>query len=299
MVWQKAANLIIRKACSSCDLGFRGQLSEREQLLGLLCVESSVAPESSAWARGMVATDGEYASASPIRAYAGGAVQRANKLGSLEVGAQNNPKLVLCLFEHLGVAVFSITGVLAAKNKRVDLFGVVVLALVTALGGGTLRDLILRTDPFWMSDTSFVLTDSATAAVTFVVARCWEPPATLLLVVNACGLALFTMLGTEKALVFSASNVAAIVLGVITGMAGGMIRDVLTDEVPLVLRAGIYLYATAALCGATVFVGVAPYLPSRLAREFIAVAVTLVLRLVAIRWRLYLPEFHTRSRSSK
>ena len=83
------------------------------------------------------------------------------------------------LFEHLGVAVFAITGVLAAKNKRVDLFGVIVLALVTALGGGTLRDLILRTDPFWMSDTSFVLTASATAAVTFVVARCWEPPASL------------------------------------------------------------------------------------------------------------------------
>jgi uncharacterized membrane protein YeiH len=56
------------------------------------------------------------------------------------------------LFEHLGVAVFAITGVLAAKNKRVDLFGVIVLALVTALGGGTLRDLILRTDPLWMSD---------------------------------------------------------------------------------------------------------------------------------------------------
>jgi uncharacterized membrane protein YeiH len=60
------------------------------------------------------------------------------------------------LFEHLGVAAFAITGVLAAKNKRVDLFGVLVLALVTALGGGTLRELILRTDPFWMSDPSFV-----------------------------------------------------------------------------------------------------------------------------------------------
>jgi uncharacterized membrane protein YeiH len=212
---------------------------------------------------------------------------------------QYSPKLVLYLFEHLGVAVFSITGVLAAKNKRVDLFGVIVLALVTALGGGTLRDLILRTDPFWMSDTNFVLTASATAAVTFVIARCWEPPATLLLVVDACGLALFTMLGTEKALIFSASNIAAVVLGVITGVAGGMIRDVLTDEVPLVLRAGIYLYATAALCGATIFVVVAAYIPSRLGSEFIAVAVTLVLRLAAIRWRLYLPEFHTASRSSK
>ena len=158
------------------------------------------------------------------------------------------------LFEHQGVAVFAITGVLAAKNKRVHLFGVIGLALVTALGGGTLRDLILRTDLFWMSDMSFVFTASATASVTFVVARCWELPAALLLVVDACGLALFTMLGTEKALIFSASNIAAIVLGVMTGVAGGMIRDVLTGDVPLVLRAGIYLYATAALCGAMIFV---------------------------------------------
>ena len=198
------------------------------------------------------------------------------------------------LFEHLGVAVFAITGVLAAKNKRVDLFGVIVLALVTALGGGTVRDLILRTDPFWMSDTAFVLTASATAAVTFIAAKRWEPPASLLLVVDACGLALFTMLGTEKALTFSASNVAAIVLGMITGVAGGMIRDVLTGEVPLVLRAEIYLYATAAFCGAVVFVILVPRTPWRLAAEFSAVAVTLSLRLAAIRWRLRLPEFRMR-----
>ena len=200
------------------------------------------------------------------------------------------------LFEHLGVAVFAVTGVLAAKNKRVDLFGVIVLALVTALGGGTLRDLILRTDLFWMSDTSFVLTASATAAVTFVAARCWEPPASLLLVLDAFGLALFTMLGTEKALIFSASNIAAVVLGVITGVAGGMMRDVLTGEVPLVLRAGIYLYATAALCGAVVFVTLTPLISSRLAVESVSVAVTLSLRLAAIRWRLRLPEFRMRNK---
>lgn len=195
------------------------------------------------------------------------------------------------LFEHLGVAVFAVTGVLAAKNKRVDLFGVVVLALVTALGGGTARDLILRTDPFWMSDTSFILTASATAAVTFIAARCWELPMSLLLVVDACGLALFTMLGTEKALTFSASNVAAVLLGVITGVAGGMIRDVLTGEVPLVLRAGIYLYATAALCGAVVFVILTPLAPSRLTAESAAVAVTLSLRLAAFDGDCAFPNF--------
>jgi uncharacterized membrane protein YeiH len=200
------------------------------------------------------------------------------------------------LFEHLGVAVFAVTGVLAATNKRVDLFGVIVLALVTALGGGTLRDLILRTNPFWISDTSFVLTASAAAAVTFVVARWWELPTSLLVIVDACGLALFTMLGTESALASSGSNIAAVVLGVITGVAGGMIRDVLTGEVPLVLRSGIYLYATAALCGAIVFVVALPRTSSRLTAESAAVAVTLGLRLAAIRWRLRLPEFRTRKK---
>jgi uncharacterized membrane protein YeiH len=202
------------------------------------------------------------------------------------------------IFEHLGVAVFAITGSLAAKNKRVDLFGVVVLALVTALGGGTVRDLILGTRPFWTGDVSFIFGATAAAVLTFFAARFREMPSTSLLVADACGLALFTMIGTERALAFSAANTVAVVLGVMTGVAGGMMRDVLTGEIPLVFRAGIYLYATAALSGAAVFVVVAPRM-SPLASESIAVAVTLMLRLAAIRWRLRLPEFHAREKPSE
>jgi uncharacterized membrane protein YeiH len=183
--------------------------------------------------------------------------------------------------------------VLAAKNKRVDLFGVVVLALVTALGGGTLRDLLLGTRPFWMADVSFAFSAIAVAAVTFFAARFREMPATALLVADACGLAFFTMLGTERALAFSVQNPVAVALGMMTGVAGGMMRDVLTGEIPLVFRPGIYLYATAALCGAAVFVLVAPRVPP-LAAQSIAVAVTLSLRLAAIRWRLRLPQFRAR-----
>jgi len=199
------------------------------------------------------------------------------------------------VFEHLGVAVFAITGALAAKNKRVDLFGVVVLALVTSLGGGTLRDLILDIRPFWTADASFIFGAAAAASLTFCAARSWEIPSTALLIADACGLALFTMIGTERALAFSASNTVAVVLGVMTGVAGGMIRDVLTGEIPLIFRAGIYLYATAALCGAAVFVIAAPRM-SPLSSQSIAVAVTLSLRLAAMRWRLRLPEFQAREK---
>ena len=199
------------------------------------------------------------------------------------------------VFEHLGVAVCAITGALAAKNKRVDLFGVVVLALVTALGGGTLRDLILGIRPFWTADVSFVFNATAAAFGTFLAVRFCEMPSTTLLLADACGLALFTMIGAERALAFSASSTVAVVLGVMTGVAGGIIRDVLTGEIPLVFRSGIYLYATAALCGAAVFVVVAPVL-SPLASQSVAVAVTLGLRLAAIRWRLQLPEFQAREK---
>lgn len=199
------------------------------------------------------------------------------------------------LFEHLGVVVFAITGALAARNKRVDLFGVVVLALVTALGGGTLRDLILGVRPFWTVDVSFIFGAGAAAIGTFFAARIGEIPATALLTADACGLALFTVIGAERALAFSSSNTVAVVLGVMTGVAGGMIRDVLTGEIPLVLRAGIYLYATAALCGAAIFVVIAPWMSS-VASQSIAIGATLSLRLAAIRWRLRLPEFEARLR---
>lgn len=197
------------------------------------------------------------------------------------------------LFEHLGVAVFAVTGVLAGANKRVDLFGVVVLALVTALGGGTLRDLILGIQPFWVADATFVLSASVAAGATFLAARFWNTPVVLLLVADACGLALFTMVGTERATLHTDSTISAVLLGVMTGVAGGMIRDVLTGEVPLVLRARVYLYATAALCGAMAYVLLRPWL-DLWAVQTIAILVTLGLRLTAVRWRLKLPEFKAR-----
>lgn len=123
----------------------------------------------------------------------------------------------------------------------------------------------MDTKPFWMSGSSFVLNASGTAAAIFLVARFWNMPASLLLVPDAFGLALFTMIGIEGALAFSAPNTAAVLLGVMTGVAGGMIRDLLTGEIPLVLRTGVYLYATAALCGALTFVIITPHLSSPLA----------------------------------
>lgn len=201
--------------------------------------------------------------------------------------------------EHFGVGVAAITGVLAARGKQVDLFGVIVLALVAAFGGGTLRDLLVGDRPlFWIRDPSFLLNASGVALIAFFAARFYEFPKFVLLVADAFALALFTAIGVKKALAFDVAPSIAVAMGVITGVAGGMMRDVLTGEIPLVFRRDIYLYATAALCGASVFVLLRNLSLTEQANMVVAAVVTLVLRLAAIRWKLGLPVFRHRSDSN-
>lgn len=194
------------------------------------------------------------------------------------------------VLEHFGVSVAAITGVLAARGKQVDLFGVVVLALVTAFGGGTVRDLLLDAPRiFWVEAPEFLYNAFATALVTFVIVRFRELPTTVLLVADAFALALFTMVGTRKGLGFEVVPAIAVMMGVITGVVGGMLRDVLLGQIPLVFRREIYLYATAAFCGASVFVTLEHFRWNPQVNMIIGVSVTLLLRLIGIKWRIGLP----------
>ncbi|MEI2725095.1 MAG: trimeric intracellular cation channel family protein [Verrucomicrobiota bacterium] len=198
--------------------------------------------------------------------------------------------------EHFAVAVCAVTGVLAGRGKQLDLFGVVVLALVTALGGGTVRDLVLNVSPiFWIADPRYVHTAVIAALATFIIARFWELPQTVLLIADAFGLALFTMIGVEKSLACGAAPTIAIFLGVVTGVGGGLMRDVLSGEIPLVFRRGIYLYATAAFCGAGLFLLLNHFFPGQPQNRLLAIGAILILRLAGIRWKLGLPLFQPRS----
>jgi uncharacterized membrane protein YeiH len=193
--------------------------------------------------------------------------------------------------EHFAVAVCAISGVLAAEGRRMDLFGALVLALVTAVGGGTIRDLCLGVEVFWIKNPAHVTTALVAALVTFVLVRFIRTPHRALLIADAFGLALFGIVGTEKALILGSPGLVAIMMGVITGVAGGMIRDVLTGEIPLVFRPHIHLYATAAMLGAGVFVLAQKAALGADASFILGALVTLALRLAAIRWRLALPVF--------
>ena len=194
--------------------------------------------------------------------------------------------------EQFAISIAAITGVLAARGKAVDLFGVLVLALVTAFGGGTVRDVLLGKLPlFWMADQSFILNAVVTAVVVFFLVRYHELPMTVLMVADAFALALFTMIGTRQALAFPVVPSIAIMLGVTTGVAGGILRDLLIGEIPLVFRREIYLYATAAFGGALVFVLLHQYAVDAKTNAIVSTLVTLLLRLAGIKWQIRLPMF--------
>ncbi|WP_444917379.1 trimeric intracellular cation channel family protein [Microbulbifer sp. JMSA003] len=191
-------------------------------------------------------------------------------------------------FELIGIAVFAFSGVLAAGHKQMDLFGAVVLACVTSIGGGTARDIILNVPVFWLEHTYYLWIASITGVVSFYLIRYLKVPMRLLMVADAIGLAVFVVLGTQKVLELGYSATIAIVLGVMTGTFGGVIRDVLSGDIPLLLRREIY--ATAALTGTAILVALdnVGWLPHELVVA-IAVFVTLAIRLAALRWNISAP----------
>ena len=190
------------------------------------------------------------------------------------------------------VAVSAVTGVLEAGRKPIDFFGMVLVALASALGGGTLRDLVLDRPAFWVAHQTYLACALAAGIVTFVVVRLVPLPRNLFLVPDALGLALFTVVGTQIALLYEVPWLAATFLGVVTGVFGGVLRDILSNEVPLVF--GGELYGTAAWAGALLYVALwAAGLPAVTAAG-LAFACIVVIRLAAIRWSITLPTFTAR-----
>lgn len=196
---------------------------------------------------------------------------------------------MLELVQFLGIAVFAMSGALSAGRKRMDVLGVVVIAIVTAIGGGTLRDLLLDRHPvFWIEDPTPLVVSVAAAGLTLVYARFRRPPDNALAIADALGLALFTITGAQIAQRAMIDPIVVVLMGTMTGVAGGVIRDVLSAEVPLIFRKG-ELYATAAIAGATLYLVLEAVGTPRQAAALIGMAAIAGLRLAAILWGLHLP----------
>ncbi len=190
-----------------------------------------------------------------------------------------------------GTAIFAISGVLLAGRLKMDPFGVTVLASVTAIGGGTIRDMALGATPvFWIKDTNYIWVIIITCILTMlIVRRPKRVPWWVLPVCDAIGLAVFVGIGVEKAMSYQDSALIAVIMGVITGCGGGIIRDVLAREIPMILRSEVY--ATACIVGG-VFHTIALSMGYDNSIALISgVLSTLIIRLGAIRWHLSLPTF--------
>lgn len=197
---------------------------------------------------------------------------------------------LIALIELAGVAVFAVSGALAAGRKSLDLVGVVVIAMVTATGGGTLRDLLLDRTVFWIARPEFLVVTLVAALLTVPYVRFARPPERFLLVADALGLALFSTAGAGIALSLGQPGLVAVVMGTVTGVFGGVLRDVLCAEIPMILRKG-HIYATAAIAGCTLLVllrhwGVNPTIAATTGMTTVA-----ALRLAAIVFGLTLPVF--------
>ncbi len=195
---------------------------------------------------------------------------------------------LLYALDLLGTAAFAASGAWAGVRRKMDLFGVLVLGMVTATGGGTLRDILLGDfPPFSLKDETYLYISLAVALAVFLWHRHLEFLQHPLLYFDAVGLGTFVVIGTTKALHFELGYLGAVMMGVVTATAGGVVRDILSNQVPLILRAEIY--ASACVAGAVLLVVLhqTPLHPSLAALAAAATVVTV--RLLAIRNKWELP----------
>lgn len=193
----------------------------------------------------------------------------------------------------LAVIVSSSSGVLKAGFKQFDLFGVIIIAIATGLGGGSLRDMLLDREVFWIRDQVFFMASLGSAVVIFIAARLIVVSPKIFLVADAAGLATFGIAGTLVSLMVGVPPLVASFMGVITGTMGGVFRDVLCNEPPVVFLSP--LYATVSWGGSLLFIGLLHFSEDVTLAAVIAGVVMFVSRLLAIYYDISLPRFRFKS----
>ena len=198
----------------------------------------------------------------------------------------------ILVLDWFGLCVFAVSGALVASRKEMDIVGFAMLASVTGIGGGTIRDVLLGIEPvFWVRHPGYLVTCVAVAVVTFFLAHIPQSRERILLWFDAVGISLFCVTGADTALASGAGPTIAIAMGVATATFGGIIRDILGGESPIILKQEIYI--TAALLGSTVFVSLSAL---GLSQDVSAVAgffAAFLLRAAALTWNLSLPRYRS------
>jgi uncharacterized membrane protein YeiH len=190
----------------------------------------------------------------------------------------------------IGTLVFAVSGALAASDKNMyrDIFGVAFTGFVTAVGGGTLRDMILGIRPTWVVDGNYLIAITIGVIIAISFKYYILKYRRTFFLFDTLGIALYTVVGVQKALLFDVAPLAAIIMGMFSAVMGGVIRDTLINEVPLIFKKEIY--ATACLSGASVFVLLKLFHVDDNMNSFISVSVTILIRTFAVKYQLTLPQ---------
>jgi uncharacterized membrane protein YeiH len=193
------------------------------------------------------------------------------------------------IIEILGTMAFAISGAFSAMQKRLDVFGVMIMGFVTAIGGGTIRDVLMGDTPVnWMRDYELPLIILATIVATVLFKKYIRTLKTTLFLFDALGLGLFTIIGVQKGMAAGLNPGVCVALGTITGCFGGVLRDILLNNIPLIFQKEIY--ATACIIGGTFYM-----LVNRLdtgVAELGGVAAICAIRIIAVKYKLSLPRFY-------
>lgn len=193
----------------------------------------------------------------------------------------------------LAVVVSSASGVLKAGFKKYDLFGVIIIAIATGLGGGSLRDMLLDRPVFWIHDQVFFIASLGSAIAIFIAARLIAVPPRFFLVADAAGLATFGIAGTLVSLMVGAPPLLASFMGVMTGTMGGIFRDILCNESPVVFHSP--LYATVSWAGSLLFIGLVHFNLGITLATIVAGLSIFIARILAIHYNINLPKFRFKS----
>ncbi|MDA3899984.1 MAG: trimeric intracellular cation channel family protein [Spirochaetes bacterium] len=195
---------------------------------------------------------------------------------------------ILYLLDLFGTFVFAISGCILAERKKMDIFGFFIIGFITAVGGGTLRDLLLGRSPvFWLNDIHYFYTIVIATVLVFFLPSIVLKIKNILKLADAVGIAVFTVIGIEVGLSYQLDPVFSIMMGVMTAIVGGILRDILCNEIPLVLQQEIY--ATACIAGGITFFLLRYFTKSALFLYAPVIALVIMIRVLSLKYNLSLP----------
>ncbi|MFT5602587.1 MAG: putative membrane protein YeiH [Flavobacteriales bacterium] len=196
------------------------------------------------------------------------------------------------ILDYVAVFAFSISGISAAAGKKLDLFGGIIIAYVASIGGGTIRDVLLDTDIIWMQDVTYVYIIGAGAAFGMIFQTKIRHLRKSLFLFDSIGIGLYTIIGIQKGFAYGVAPEIALILGVISATFGGVVRDILCNEIPLIFRSEIY--ATACVIGGIIYIGLTYSPISDLLNLIISGSVIFTIRILAVYKNLKMPVLNDR-----